>query len=120
MNSYKELIVWQKSIELCSKVYKITKFFPKNELYGITSQIRRSCVAIPSNIAEGYRRGHRSEYIQFLQVAFASGAELETQLLISLNVSYLSKVQYNDLTSLLDIVMKMLNKLINSLLHPTP
>src|SRR3989338_1925613 len=88
MKSYKDLIVWQKSIQLCTEIYKITKLFPKDELYGLVSQIQRSSVAIPSNIAEGYRRGHKPEFIQFLRIAFGSGAELETQLLINLKVHY--------------------------------
>jgi|SRR3989338_6059128 len=115
MKSYKDLIVWQKSIQLCTEIYKITKLFPKDELYGLVSQIQRSSVAIPSNIAEGYRRGHKPEFIQFLRIAFGSGAELETQLLISLNVCYITKDQYEKLTMILDEVMKMLNKFISSL-----
>lgn len=66
MSSYKDLIVWHKSIELCVKIYKTTEKFPKSELYGLTSQIRRCSIAIPSNIAEGQKRGHKAEFIQFL------------------------------------------------------
>lgn len=115
MNSYKDLIVWQKSIELCEKVYKITEVFPKSEVYGLTSQIRRCSVSIPSNIAEGQRRRYKSEFLQFLRFAFGSGAELETQLLIALKIGYLSDNDYNLLISLLDEVMKMLNKLISTI-----
>lgn len=120
MKSYKELIVWQKSVLFCTEIYKTTKEFPKDELYGIVSQMRRSSIAIPSNIAEGYCRGHRMEYIQFLRIAYSSGAELETQLLISCNIQYLSKEQYTDLILRLEEIMKMLNKLISSLLYPKP
>lgn len=120
MKSYRELIVWQKAILFCTEIYKITKRFPHEELYGIVSQIRRSSVSIPSNIGEGYCRGHKMEYIQFLRIAYGSGAELETQLLISCNVQYLSKEQYNDLILRLEEIMKMLNKLISSLLYPKP
>lgn len=119
MNTYKDLIVWQKSMVLCTNVYKMTKLFPKDELYGIVSQMRRSSVAIPSNIAEGYRRGHRLEYLQFLRVSYGSASELETQLIVSLNINYLTENQYNELNNLLEEVLKMLNKLISSL-HPTP
>lgn len=114
MKSYKELIVWQKSVELCVLVYKITESFPKSELYGITNQIRRSAVSIPSNIAEGQMRGHK-EFVQFLKIAYGSGAELETQLIISLKTNLLSQTDFNKIFNLLEEVMKMLNKLISSL-----
>ena len=120
MKSYKELIVWQKSIQLCTEIYKETSKFPKNEMYGLVSQIRRSAVAIPSNIAEGYLRGHRSEYIQFLRIAYSSGAELESQLIISRNISYINSVTFQKLNSALEEIMKMLNRLINVLLNPRP
>jgi len=115
IKSFKDLLVWQKSIELCTQVYKITKEYPKDEIYGIVSQIRRSCVAIPSNIAEGQTRGHRQEYIQFLRISFASGAELETQLLISQNVGYISKIDFVKVNDLLQEILRMLNKLIEVL-----
>jgi len=116
MKSYKDLIVWQKAISLCVRVYQITDSFPKSEIYGLTSQIRRSAVSIPSNIAEGHSRGHK-EYIQFLKIAFGSGAELETQLFIALQIKYLTQQEYNDLNLLLEEIMKMLNKLISSLMY---
>lgn len=80
INSYKDLIVWQKSFELCLLIYRITKEFPKEELYGIVSQMRRAALSIPSNIAEGFSRHRKLEYIQFLHISFGSAAELETQL----------------------------------------
>ncbi|MFA6450845.1 MAG: four helix bundle protein [bacterium] len=83
MKSHKELIAYQKSYHLCLDVYKITKTFPKEEMYGIVSQMRRAAVSIPSNIAEGYARKNRTEYIQFLRIACGSLAELETQLSLS-------------------------------------
>ena len=116
MRSYKELIVWQKSVNLCTKIYQITNNFPKTEIYGLTSQIRRSAISIPSNIAEGHCRG-RKEYIQFLKIAFGSGGELETQLMISLNIKYLTQKEYDSLNFLLEEVMKMLNKIISSLTY---
>src|SRR3989344_220238 len=115
MNSYKDLIIYQKSIQLCIDLYKVTEGFPKSEIYGITNQIRRNGVSIPSNIAEGQRRGYKTEYVQFLRIAFGSGAELETQLLIAFRVGILSKPEFDKLNSLLNEVMKMLNKLISSL-----
>lgn len=112
MNSYKELIVWQKSIDLSVKIYEVTDIFPKSELYGLVAQIRRCSVSIPSNIAEGQRRGHKAEYIQFLRIAYGSGAELETQLYIALKIGYLTENDFEKLNTLLEEIMKMLNRLI--------
>lgn len=82
ISSYKDLIVWQKSTELVFAVYEISKKLPHRESYGLSSQIQRAAVAIPSNIAEGYARNHKKEFIQFLGIAFGSGAELETQVFL--------------------------------------
>lgn len=100
---------------LCEFIYRVTVSFPKSETYGLTSQIRRCCVAIASNIAEGYLRGHRAEYIQFLRIAYSSGAELETQLLIALRIGYLKKEEFEKVNPLLEEVLKMLNKLLSVL-----
>ncbi len=113
--SYQQLVVWQKSFALSIKIFKITSKFPKSELYGLISQMRRCAVSIPSNIAEGYTRGYRQEYIQFLRTAFASGAELETQLLLSKELGFLNTKEFNETNELLMEVQKMLNKLISSL-----
>ena len=115
MQSYKELTVYQKSVELSVIIYRITRTFPKEELYGLVSQLRRCSVSIPSNIAEGQRRGSRLEYIHFLRIAFGSGAELETQILIAFKIGYLKEEQYKEVLNLLDEIMKMLNKLISVL-----
>ena len=115
IKSYKNLIVWQKSFELSLLIYKITKSFPKEELYALTSQIRRAAISIPSNIAEGYCRQRRLEYIQFLQIAFASGAEVETQLLIAKKLGYMTANDFEKADSLLVEVMKMLNSLISKI-----
>ena len=115
INSFKELIVWQKAVELSILVYKATESFPKSELYGLTSQIRRCSVAIASNIAEGQRRGHKAEYLQFLRIAYGSGVELETQLIIALKIGYLMESDFNKVNDLLQEVMRMLNRLINVL-----
>ncbi|MCJ7814188.1 MAG: four helix bundle protein, partial [Candidatus Atribacteria bacterium] len=80
--SFKDLIVWQKAYGLVLEVYKITKAFPRSEIYGLTQQIRRAAISIPSNIAEGYGRKHKAEYQQFLSIAYASLLELETQYLL--------------------------------------
>jgi four helix bundle protein len=89
MKTHKDLEVWKKSIDLVTYVYKITKDFPKEELYGLTTQMRRSAISIPSNIAEGAARKNIKEFIQFLYVALGSFSELETQLIISKNLYYL-------------------------------
>jgi four helix bundle protein len=115
LKSYKELIVWQKSTDLVLEIYELTREFPKEELYNITSQIRRSSVSIPSNIAEGYSRGHRQEYLQFLRIAFASGAELETQLILAEKLSLSPNKKFRKSNEILVEVMKMLNVLIGTI-----
>jgi four helix bundle protein len=111
--SYKDLIVWKKSYQLSILIYKVTKEFPKDEVYGLTSQIRRCAVSIPSNIAEGYSRYRKLEFAHFLQISFASGAELETQVLISRDLNYISQKDFEIINSLLIEVMKMLNSLMS-------
>lgn len=115
INSYKDLIVWQKAIDLVVNIYGLTEKFPKEEVYGLTSQIRRSAVSIPSNIAEGRNRGTRADYVHFLRISYGSGSELETQLIISKKLSKTAKLDYNKVDSLLEEVMKMLNVMIAKL-----
>lgn len=113
--SHKDLIVWQKAMELVVKIYDLTNKFPKEEIYGLTSQIRRASVSIPSNIAEGKNRGTRKDYRQFLIIAYSSGAEMETQIEIAKRLSLGKNLNYDTIDKLLGEVMKMLNKLIFSL-----
>jgi len=115
LNSYQDLKVWQKGVELVIEIYRLTKLFPKEELYGITSQIRRAAISIPTNIAEGYTRKHRQEYIQFVRISFASGAELENLLIISKKINLAKLNEFEKSDTLLNEIMKMLNSLINSL-----
>lgn len=115
IKSYKDLIVWQKSIELVTMVYQITDKFPKEEMFGLTNQIRRAAISIASNIAEGKCRGTKKDYSQFLHIAFGSGAELETQLIISKKLGYIKENESVQAEQLLCEVMKMLNKLISNL-----
>ncbi|MBX0312316.1 MAG: four helix bundle protein [Sulfurihydrogenibium sp.] len=89
MRTHRDLDVWKNGIELVKKIYAVTSDFPKEEIYGLTSQIRRSVVSIPSNIAEGSARNGTREFIQFLYIALGSVAELETQLIISKELGYL-------------------------------
>jgi len=113
-NSYKGLSVWQKSMELVAEVYKLTEKFPKSEIYGLTSQMQRAAVAIPSNIAEGQKRNHPKEFLQFLYVSYGSGAELETQIEICKRIYNNKNWDYNTAENLLNEVMKMLNVMISS------
>jgi len=110
-----DLILWQKSIEFVSSIYKVTAFFPTNETYAITTQIRRAVISIPSNIAEGAARHSRKEYIQFLYITLGSIAELDTQLLISKNLSYISSDVYDKLCTALTELSKMTSSLIRNL-----
>ena len=88
IKSYRDLLAYQKSYKLCLEVYKVTDGFPNGEVYGLVPQMRRAAVSIPSNIAEGYRRKSRKEYIQFLRVALGSLAELETQISLSKDLDF--------------------------------
>ena len=115
IQTYKDLVVWQKSMELVVAVYALTEQYPKSELYGLISQTRRSAVSIPSNIAEGRRRSSRKDFRHFLILAFGSGAELETQIEIARRLSFSKDLDFLKVDSLLDEIMRMLNKMINSL-----
>jgi four helix bundle protein len=118
MQSYKDLIVYQKSYKLALEIYQTTKNYPKEEIYGLTSQMRRSSVSIPCNIAEGYRRGHRKEYIQFLHMAHGSCGELETLLSLSQDLGLIEKDSFENLYLLQEEVSKLLKGLIVSLSKP--
>ena len=115
VHSYKDLIVWQKAMFLVTEVYRITSQYPKQEMYGLVSQSTRCAVSIPSNIAEGRRRGSKKDFRQFLIIAFSSGAELETQIQIAKNLSYANAKDYEKADGLLEEVMKMLNAMINNM-----
>ena len=113
MRNHKDLVVWQKGILLVQRLYEITHDFPKDEIYGITSQMRRAAVSIPSNIAEGFGRAHEKELIHFLYVSLESASELETQLIICHNIDYLNDIQFEELLSLNNEIIRMLSALIN-------
>ena len=115
MLSYQGLGVWQKSFNLTVKVYKITNSFPKHELYGLTSQMRRASASIPSNLAEGYGRNHTKEYLQHISIAYGSLCELETQLLLAKELGYALKEDIELLLKDASEVGRMLNGLKNSL-----
>lgn len=115
IQSYRDLIVWQRAMDLVVALYELTKKFPKTEVYGLTAQMRRSVVSIPSNIAEGRMRGSRKDFRQFLIVAYSSGAELETQIEIAKRLPFGKNLDYSRVDGLLVEVMKMLNKMVASL-----
>ena len=115
VSSHKDLIVWQKAMDLVEMIYNLTDEFPKHEVFGLSSQIRRAAVSIPSNIAEGRRRGSRREYCQFVFISYGSGAEVETQLEIAKRLGYGSPDKIKNSEQLLTEVMKMLNSMLMTL-----
>ena len=115
MKTHKDLDVWKNAIDFVVELYQVTAQFPKEEMYGITSQMRRAAVSIPSNIAEGAARNHKSEFRQFLYIALSSAAELETQLIISEKLTYIQNVQKESLIEKLNIISRMLQGLIKSI-----
>jgi len=115
MQTYRDLVVWQKGIQLVKNIYQLTDKFPKSEMFGLVSQMRRAAVSIPANLAEGYSRKHRREYIQFVRIAYGSGAELETFLVLTRELTFAHASEIAKVEALLNEVMRMLNKLISSL-----
>ena len=115
MHQFKELSVWNKAVDLATDVYSYTKNFPSEEKYGLTSQIRRSVVSISSNIAEGAGRKSKKEFKHFLNIAYGSGSELETQLLIARNLGFMNNENYEALSEMITEIQKMIYSLSNSL-----
>ena len=116
IKSYQDLIVWQKAMDLVVLVYQATRLFPKEELYGLTSQVRRAVVSIPSNLAEGHARKSRAEFLNFVSIAQGSRAEVETQIMIAVRLSYIHQDQAQPMQHLLLEIGKMLNTLKTRLL----
>ena len=115
MKTHRDLKVWNNSINLVTKIYQITNAFPKDELFGIISQMRRAAVSIPSNIAEGAARNSTKEFNNFLSFALGSASELETQLLISNKLKYLNVLDYESLMGELTAIQKMIQGLMKNL-----
>ena len=115
LKNFKELVVWQKAYQLCLDVYRITKDFPTEEKFALTSQIRRAAVSIPSNVAEGYGRRTTPDYIRSLYIAYGSNCELETQALISSDLDYIKEEVKDILLGKISEVERMLKALIKSL-----
>ncbi len=114
MEDYRDLIVWKKSMELVKAVYALTKQLPKEETFALSNQLRRAVISIPSNIAEGYGRNSKQDYLRFLNIARGSKNEVETQLQICLLLEYLNQNELDTSLNLCQEVGKMLNALINS------
>lgn len=115
MKTHKNLDVWLRSLDFVTTVYSLTKDFPREELYGLTNQIRRAAVSIPSNIAEGAARQSKKEFIQFLYIALGSSVEVDTQIRISLNLGYIDHSSFERTEKELNDIGKMINGLITYL-----
>jgi four helix bundle protein len=115
VQSYQDLEVWKRGMELSKAVYLVTRRLPREETYGLVSQMRRAVISIPSNIAEGWGRQTTKQYIQFLQIAQGSAAELETQLLLTVDLEMLKKSEIHTPVDLLTQIRKMLRSLIGAL-----
>jgi len=110
--SFKDLVVWQKAYRLVLEIYKITKDFPKSETYGLAQQMRRAAVSLPSNIAGGYGRRHKTEYKQFLSIAYGSLSELETQYLLSIDLGYTKK------SDIIENLLKEVGSMLYRMIYP--
>jgi len=110
--SFKDLIVWRKSYKLALEVYKVTGGFPKSETYGLSQQMRKAAISIPSNIAEGYGRQHKAEYDQFLSIAYGSLLELETQFLLASDLEYVTE------NPQIEELLREVGSMLYRMLHP--
>ncbi len=115
MESYKRLRVWQMGMDVVVETYKVTASFPKDERFGLVSQMRRAAASIPANVAEGYRRGHRAEWLQFARIAYGSVAELETHIEIARRTELAADGEFVKLLGFVDQISRMLNRLVASL-----
>lgn len=120
VRNYKDLIVWQKAITLVKHVYRLVGKFPPYERYGLSDQLRRSVVSIPSNIAEGQARQHPGEFRQFLFMALGSAAEVETQVIIAHDLNYISAAELNEVENRIVEIQKMAHAIIRNLDHKPP
>ena len=115
MKDFRQLKVWEKAHQLALAIYKVTKGFPKEEIYGLTSQIRRASMSVPTNIAEGCGRNTDADFARFLQIAMGSASETEYQLLLSHDLEFLTKEQYEKLNTDVTEIKRMLTSLIQTL-----
>tara|TARA_R110002124_G_scaffold250200_8_gene415253 strand:+ start:226 stop:588 length:363 start_codon:yes stop_codon:yes gene_type:complete len=114
MKTFRDLLVWQKSMSFVTEIYKVSKQFPKDENFGLTSQIRRSAVSVPSNISEGYGREGMKDYLRFLNIAMASLFELQTQLEIASNLEYIKREKFDNLYESSREIERMLSSFIRT------
>ena len=108
VSSYRDLIVWQKAMDMTESLYRIVKKLPKEETYALSDQMRRAAISIPSNIAEGFGRNSKKEYLQFLYIANGSVSELETQLMLCVRINYLKESEIQSILSLLSEIGKII------------
>ncbi len=116
MHRFKDLEIWKKSRFFCSSIYEITSKFPESEKFGLTNQLRRASVSIPSNIAEGSSRNSNKDFSRFLQITLGSAYEIETQLLIAFDLGFIEKEELDNLLSALDSIIKMTSKFKSTLI----
>lgn len=112
MNTYRELLVWQKSMDLVTEIYRTSRDFPKEEIYGLMSQLRRAAVSVPSNVAEGFGRNNQKEFWRFLRISIASLLETQTQIEIAKNLDYLTESDFEKLFESSREIERMLASLI--------
>jgi four helix bundle protein len=115
VKSYKNLEVWQRAMDLVVRCYQITNNFPRNEIYGLTSQLQRAAISIPANIAEGRERKYSKEFIQFLSIAYSSLAEVETHIQIAQRLNYINSIETEKLLEQTSEIGRMINGLRNSI-----
>lgn len=115
IHSFRDLVVWQKSVDLVTEIYRLSKKFPKEEVFGLTSQIRRAAVSIPSNIAEGRGKSSKGEFQQFLHHSRGSLAEVETQIIIAQNLGYLPAAEAEPVMGSIAEIGRLLHGLLTSL-----
>ena len=115
LKTSQELIVWQKAMDLVEEVYKASRSFPREEIYGLTSQLRRAAISIPSNVAEGQGRRTTPDFLRHLSIAYGSLLELETQILIATRLSYLAQGKCHDVMNMAGEVGRLMNGLMSSL-----
>ncbi|MCV9930113.1 four helix bundle protein [Flavobacterium sp. LS1R49] len=115
MNTFRDLLIWQKSMALVTEIYQLASSFPKEEIYGLTSQIRRSSISIPSNIAEGYGRNGNNDYLRFLNISISSLFEIQTQLEISFNLKYINEIQFHKINGESKEIERMLGSFIRKI-----
>jgi len=115
MHNYKELEIWKSSLKFCTPIYKVTSEFPDEEKFGLVSQLRRACISVPSNIAEGSAKSSDKHFVIFLETALGSCREIDTQLLVSLNLEFINQAEIEILTNELNRIMVMINNFINRL-----